>query len=324
MKRTVSRSWLALAATVLTLWSGALHAQEFPNRPLRIIVGFTPGGSSDITARAIGDVLSKKLGQPVIVENRPGAGGLTATDQVAKAPPDGYTMLLVASNHGILPAMRRQLPFDALDDFTWLSTLVTYGMVYGVRIDSPFRSLGDLIAAAKAAPKSISYYSVGVGTAHHLLGEWLNAAAGIELLHVPYRGSAAALTDFLAGRVDLMIDTMTFALPQTEGGKVRPLAVTSKDRPQAMKDIPSAGSVAEGVEYDSWLGLIAPKGLPPEVLERLSRAIRESVASPEFAAKMTPLGATARVSTPAEFRARVERDIAHFKRVVAARNIAPE
>jgi tripartite-type tricarboxylate transporter receptor subunit TctC len=220
--------------------------------------------------------------------------------------------------------MRRQLPFDALDDFTWLSTLVTYGMVYGVRTDSPFRSLGDLVTAAKAAPKSLSYYSVGVGTAHHLLGEWLNAATGIELLHVPYRGSAAALTDFLAGRVDLMIDTMTFALPQTEGGKVRPLAVTSKDRPDAMKDIPFSGTVAEGLEYESWLGLIAPKGLPPDVLDRLSTAIRESVASPEFAAKMTPLGATARVSAPAAFRARVERDIAHFKRVVAARSIAPE
>jgi tripartite-type tricarboxylate transporter receptor subunit TctC len=324
MKLVVSRFWLALAAAVLTLWSGAVDAQEFPNRPLRIIVGFTPGGSSDITARAIGDVLSKKLGQPVIVENRPGAGGLTATDQVAKAPPDGYTLLLVASNHGIVAAMRKQLPFDALNDFTWLSTLVTYGMVYGVRTDSPIRSLGDVIAAAKAAPKSLSYYSVGVGTAHHLLGEWLNAAAGIELLHVPYRGSAAALADFLAGRVDLMIDTMTFALPQTEGGKVRPLAVTSKDRPDAMKDIPFSGTVAEGLEYDSWLGLIAPKGLPPEVLERLSQAIRESVASPEFAAKMTPLGATTRVSTSAEFRARVERDIEHFKRVVTARGITPE
>jgi tripartite-type tricarboxylate transporter receptor subunit TctC len=322
---TIARYGVAMALAALTLAPAASQAQPFPSRPLKIVVGFAPGGSSDLTARAIGDVLSKRLGQPIIIENKPGAGGLTATDQVAKATPDGYTLWLVPSGHSVTGAMRKNLPFHAVDDFTWLSTLVTYGMAFGVRPDSPYKTLAEFIAAAKAAPpKSMSYYSVGPGTAHHLLGEWLNAAAGIELVHVPYRGSTPALADFISGRVDLMIDTMTFVLPQTEGGNVRPLAVTSSDRPGIMANVPFSGSIIEGLEYESWLGLAAPKGLPADVAKVLVDAIRESVKSPEFAAKMAPLGAAPKDSTSAELRARVERDIERFKRVVAARSIAAE
>jgi tripartite-type tricarboxylate transporter receptor subunit TctC len=315
---------LAAALALCALPSAASAQDRFPNRPLKIVVGFTPGGSSDIAARVIGEHLSKRLGQPVVIENKPGAGGALAADQVAKAPADGYTLLLVPSGHGVLGAMRQSLPFEVVNDFTWLSTLVTYGMVFGVRPGSPYKSLGDVIAASKAAPNALSYYSVGKGTAHHLLGEWLNAAAGIELLHVPYRGSGPALTDFMAGRVDLMIDTMTFALPQTEGGNVRPIAVTSRERPKGMADVPFSGAVVDGLEYESWLGLCAPKNLPPDVAELLHRTIVESVASPEFAEKMLTIGAAAKSSTMADFRARLEREIAQFSRIVAARAIAKE
>lgn len=324
MDSTVFRAVLALVVALCWQLPVASAQERFPSRPLKIVVGFAPGGSSDITARVIAEHLSRKLGQPAIVENKPGGGGLIAADQVAKALPDGYTLFLVPSGHGVMAAMRQNLPFDAVNDFSWLSTLVTYGMVFGVRLDSPYKSLNELIAASKAAPKSLSYYSVGPGTAHHLLGEWLNAAAGIELLHVPYRGSNPALADFLTGRVDLMIDTMTFALPQTEGGKVRPLAVTSRERPGLMADVPFSGSVVDGLEYESWLGLAAPKNLPPDIVELLHRSIVESVASPEFVAKMATIGAIAKSSTPADFRARLEREIAQFSRVVTSRSIARE
>ena len=323
MIKTFIRSCFVLILS-FSLWPELAAAQGFPSRPLKIVVGFAPGGSSDITARAIADLLQKKLGQPVILENRPGAGGLTAAEQVRKSPADGYTLLLVTSAHAVTGAMRRQMSFDPVNDFTWLSTLVTYGMVYGVRADSPYKSLGEFIAAAKAAPKSLSYYSVGTGTAHHLLGEWLNAAAGIELVHVPYRGSAAALADFIAGRVDLMIDTMTFASPQTESGNVRPLAVTSQDRRGVMANVPFSGSTVDGLAYESWLGLVGPKDLPADVAQLLTSAIREAASSPEFAAKMSPLGATAKDSSPADFKSRVESDIERFKIVVKARAIGTE
>jgi tripartite-type tricarboxylate transporter receptor subunit TctC len=324
MIAAITRPCLALVVAIFAVWPRISYSQEFPGRPLKIVVGFAPGGSSDMAARAIADLLPKQLGQSVIVENKPGAGGLNAADQVAKSLPDGYTLLLVASAHAVTGAMRRQLPFDPVSDFTWLSTLVSYGMVYGVRSDSPYKSLGDLISAARTAPRSLSYYSFGVGTAHHLLGEWLNAATGIELVHVPYRGSSQALSDFVAGRVDLMIDTMTFALPQAEGGNLRALAVTSRDRPGLMAEVPFSGSLVEGLEYESWLGLAAPKNLPPDVAERLAQATREVVRSPEFIAKMSALGATAKESTSAGFRSRVERDIAHFKSIVNARSIGQE
>ena len=324
--RALSRAVLAiLPGIVLTLLLALpAAADQPPGRPLRIVVGFAPGGSTDITARALADPLASRLGQPVIVENRPGAGGLTAADLVAKSAPDGTTLLLVASAHAVTAAMRRELPFDPVDDFTWLSTLVTYSMVYGVRPESPYATLEAVIAAARGAPRSLSYYSVGVGTAHHLLGEWLNAGAGIELVHVPYRGSSQALPDFAAGRVDLMIDTMTFALPQAQAGRMRPLAVTSRNRSGAMADVPLSGSVIAGLEYESWLGLAAPKNLAPDTAARLAAAIREEVRSAAFAARMAGLGAAAQDSTGDEFRARVARDIADFGRVVSARAIARE
>ena len=323
--RTLPRAIRCAAAFLVLILAPAPAVLAEPSgRPVRIVVGFSPGGSTDIAARAIADPLAARLGQPVIVENRPGAGGLTAADLVAKSAPDGATLLLVSSAHAVTAAMRRELPFDPLTDFTWLSTLVTYGMVYGVRPDAPYASLRDLIAAARAAPGSLSYYSVGVGTAHHLLGEWLNAGAGVELVHVPYRGSSQALPDFIAGRVDLMIDTMTFALPQARAGKVRPLAVTSRNAPPAMAEVPFSGSVIAGLAYESWLGLAAPKNLAPETAARLAAAIRDEVGNPAFAARMAALGADAHDSTPEGFRERVERDIASFQHVVSARAIARE
>jgi tripartite-type tricarboxylate transporter receptor subunit TctC len=324
-RRQLTGKWLK--AAVVVTFAVAVAAKEgraadtYPSRPVRIVVGFAPGGSSDTAARLVGERLSKRLGQPVVIENKPGAGGMLATTQVLNEPADGYSLLLLASAHSVAAAMRAKLAFDPVDDLEWISTVSTYGMVIGVRPGSPYGSLAELIAAAKAKPGSINFYSVGFGTGHHLLGEWLNAATGAGLVHVPYRGSTPALADFLGGRVEVMIDTMTFAYPQSLAGAVRPLAVTTRDVPAEMKNVAFSGDVVPGLEYESWLGIAAKKGLPPEIADRLRREVVEIVRSDDFRKQMLALGANATPSTPAEFAGRVKREIAEFNKVIDARNI---
>lgn len=228
--------WVCLLPDISTTFAQA--QTDYPNKPIRIIVGFTAGGSTDIVARLVAAKMQASWGQPVIVENKPGAGGAIAADFVAKSPADGYIILLPPSGHSSSAAMRKTLPYDPISDFSWISTITTYGMMFAVRPESPIQSVEDLIKAAKANPSKLSYYSVGVGTGHHLIGEWLNAAAGIEINHVPYRGSAAALPDFMGGQVDVMIDTMTFALTQAQTGKAKPLAVTSRKRLAELPNVP--------------------------------------------------------------------------------------
>jgi tripartite-type tricarboxylate transporter receptor subunit TctC len=321
----LARPWSRLV--LIGLIASALSAtevragDEYPDRPVRIVVGFAPGGSSDTAARLVAERLARKLGQPVIVENKPGAGGMLTTTQVVREPADGYSLLLLASAHSVAASMRATLPFDPVNDLEWISTVATYGMVFGVRPNSPYGSLAEIIAAAKAKPGSISFYSVGFGTGHHLLGEWLNAATGAQLLHVPYRGSSLALTDFLGGRVDLMIDTMTFAYPQTLAGAVRPLAVTTKRVPAELKDVPYSGDVVAGLEYESWLGIAAKKGIPEKIAERLRQDVVEIVQSDDFKKRMQELGANAAPSTAAEFASRVRREIDEFNKVISARGI---
>jgi tripartite-type tricarboxylate transporter receptor subunit TctC len=311
---------VGLIASVLATTEGGA-GDEYPDRPVRIVVGFAPGGSSDTAARLVAERLARKLGQPVIVENKPGAGGMLATTQLLREPVDGYSLLLLASAHSVTAAMRANLPFDPVHGLEWISTVATYGMVFGVRPDSPYGSLAEIVAAAKAKPGSISFYSVGFGTGHHLLGEWLNAATGAQLLHVPYRGSSPALTDFLGGRVDLMIDTMTFAYPQTLAGAVRPLAVTTRRVPPELKDVPYSGDVVAGLEYESWLGIAAKKGIPGNIAERLRQDVVEIVRSDDFKKRMLELGANATSSTAAEFASRVRREIDEFNKVIDARGI---
>lgn len=323
--RKLTGKWVKTAVVVIFAATLAVKdgraADNYPNRPVRIVVGFAPGGSSDTAARLVGERLSKRLGQPVVVENKPGAGGMLATTQALNEPADGYSLLLLASAHSVAAAMRAKLTFDPVDDLEWISTVSTYGMVIGVRPGSPYGSLAELIEAAKAKPGSINYYSVGFGTGHHLLGEWLNAATGAGLVHVPYRGSTPALTDFLGGRVEVMIDTMTFAYPQSLAGAVRPLAVTTRDVPAEMKNVAFSGDVVPGLEYESWLGIAARKGLPLDVADRLRREVVEIVRSDDFRKQMLALGANATPSTAAEFAGRVKREISEFNKVIDARNI---
>jgi tripartite-type tricarboxylate transporter receptor subunit TctC len=222
----MTRFLLWIMGAAFAAFAASAHSQTYPDRPVRIVVGFPPGGSSDTVARVVAQHLSPLLGQPVVVENKPGAGGVIGSDAVAKAAPDGYTLLLATAGHSTAAAMMQKLPFDAVKDFAWITTVTTYPFAIATSSDSPIKSLEDLVKRAKASPGKITYSSAGVGTSHHLLGEWLSSQAGIEMNHIPFKGGSSPLTEVLAGRVDVMIETMTLVLPHLKSGKLRGLAVT--------------------------------------------------------------------------------------------------
>lgn len=318
MKRSLIRGFLALAVAACA----AAHAQDaWPTRPIKLLVGFAPGGSSDMVARLIATPLGERLGQPVVVENRAGAGGNIAADAVAKAAPDGYTLVLLPSGHSSNAAMKKNLPFDAVNDFAWVSTVTTYPLTLSVKPDSPITSFKDFIARVKAEPNRYTYTSVGVGTAMHLFGEWLMAESGGVATHVPFRGGTAPMMELLAGRVDVMIDTMTTTAPLFKEGRVRVLATTAPAGQQALPGVPAVADSFAGVVFDSWLGVAGTKGTPPAVVDRLNRELRAVLEQPAVKQKLIDWGDSPRASTPAEFRNRVEGEIRQLSKIVAERKI---
>lgn len=321
------RATLAIGAALglASLLSTSASAQtEYPNRPVRMLVGGPPASSGDIGARLLASKLSERLGQPFIIENKPGATGALAAGEVARAEPDGYTLLFTASWHSTAAAVKKSLPYDPLNDFSFVSTLMTYGMLVAVQPSSPHQRIEDLIAYGKANPGKLTFYSVGAGSAHHLIGEWFNALTGAEMVHVPYKGSPAAFMDFSTGRVDVMIDTMTFGLTQVKGGKARALAITSREPIEQLPGVPTISKALAEMEYESWLGLLAPRGMNPALLERINRAMREAIQLPDTSARIRDFGAIPAPVSSADFRARCEREIARFKDIVAARKIPME
>jgi len=310
-----------LIAIILASVMAGVTAQTYPDRPVKIIVGFPPGGSSDTVARIVADKLTASLGQPVIVENKPGAGGVTASEWVARAPKDGYTLLLATAGHSTAAAMRKQLPFDTVRDFTWISTVTTYPFVIATAPNAPYGSLAELIAAAKRAPGKITYSSAGVGTSHHLLGEWLNAEAGIDLVHVPFKGGTSPLTEIVSGRVDVMFETMTLTLPQIKAGNLKALAVTAPGPVDFLPGVPAASQTVPGFVLQSWLGIAGPADLPPAVLDRIGRDLRAALEMPDVRKRLADLGGTAAPVTPEAMRAQVEREIARWRALVESRKI---
>jgi tripartite-type tricarboxylate transporter receptor subunit TctC len=304
----------------LLLCAAAL-AQDYPAKPLRFIVPFPPGGGNDTVARAIAQQMSPALGQPVVIDNRPGAGGLVGNEYAAKQPPDGYTLLLITGAYPVQVAMLKSLPFDPLVDVAMVSMLTSYPFVISVRPDSPFRTLAELIAYAKANPGKLNYPSSGIGTVHHLSGELLNAMAGIEMVHVPFRGGASPLTELLGGRVDLLLEAMTLSIGQIRSGKLRALAVTSKERWKALPDVPTVNDTLPGYEVISFIGLGATGGTPGPIIERVNAEVRKFLAKPETAKRFVDLGGEPHATSPEEMRAFIERDIARWKGVIQARNI---
>lgn len=307
-------SWFGLAAT------GAC-SQGYPDRPVKLIVGFAAGGGSDIVARVVAQHLSPQLGQPVVVENRPGVGGVLGSDFVAKSPPDGHTLLLATAGHATAAAIMQKLPFDPVKGFSWISMLTTYPFVIATGPQSPYKSLAEVIAGAKADPGRISYASTGFGAAQHMLPEWFSAETGIELLHIPFKGGTTPVTEAIAGRVDLMFETMTLVLPHVRSGKLRALAVTSRQPVAFLPDVPTAAQTVPGFVFQSWLGVAAPAGTPPAIVERLNRELRRVLTEPEVQKRLADLGGGAAPSTPDEMRAQVESEIARWQRVVDSRRI---
>jgi tripartite-type tricarboxylate transporter receptor subunit TctC len=300
---------------------GAALAQTYPAKPLKLVTPFPPGGSADVIARLTAQKLAENIGQPVIVDNRAGAGGLVGNEYASKQPPDGYTLLLITGAYPVQAAMLKSMPFDPLADIAMVSMLTSYPFVISVRADSPLRSVGDLIAQAKANPGKLNYPSSGIGTVHHLTGELLNAMAGIDLTHVPFRGGASPLTEVLGGRVDVLFEAMTLSIGQIRSGKLRALAVTSKERWKALPDVPTVDETLRGYEVTSFIGLGASGGTPAPIIARLNSELRKVLDEPEARKRFIELGGEPRATAPEEMRAWIERDIAKWRNVITQRKI---
>jgi tripartite-type tricarboxylate transporter receptor subunit TctC len=301
--------------------AAAAWGQAFPSKPLRLITPFPPGGSADIIARLAAQGLSEVLGQPAVVENRAGAGGVTGSEYAAKQPPDGHTLVLITGAYPVYPAMLKSMPFDPLKDIAMVSMLTSYPFVISVVPDSPFKSLSDLIARAKASPGKLNYPSSGIGTVHHLSGELFNALAGTNIVHVPYRGGSAPLTETLAGRVDVLFEAMTLSIGQIQAGKLRALAVTSRQQWKALPDTPTVQETLPGYEVNSFIGLGVTGGTPAAIVERLNAAVRKALETPDTRKRFVELGGEPAASSPEEMRSFIASEIEKWKKVVAARNI---
>jgi tripartite-type tricarboxylate transporter receptor subunit TctC len=290
---------------------------------IRIIHGFAPGGAADTLSRIMAEGLSKQLGQNVIVEAKPGAGGNIGSEAVAKAEPDGYTLGLVTGGHAISGALYSDLRFQPVNSFEMISTVVYYALIVAVRSDFPAKTLGELIAIAKAKPGTLSFGSVGFGSTHHLAGELLKKSAGIDMVHVPYRGDSQAITALLSGEVPMIVGTTVLVAPQIEAGAVRGLAVTSATRSALLPNVPSAAEAGlKDFDVRTWAGLLAPKGTPPEIIARLNQAVQASLADPTIKSRLeAAVGGDARGSTPAEMRDLVASEIVKWRALIEAAKI---
>ena len=307
---------LAVSATSTSVW-----AQKYPSRAITLVCPFPPGGSADILARLAGQKLSEALGVPVIVENKAGAGGGVGSAYVAKAKPDGYTLLEVTGGYPALAAISTNPQFDSMRDITMVSLITAYPFFVNVAADSPFRTVGELVAFARANPGKLNYSTSGVGSIHHLSSELFNAMAGTEIVHIPTKGGNVALTELLGGRIDVLFEAPTLSLPFIKSGKLRALGVTSRERWKALPDVPVVADTLAGYEVSSFIGLGAPAGTPDAVIALLNRELRKIVDSPEVARRLIELGGEPRSSAPDEMQRYVEQEFRKWQKVIEQRKI---
>ena len=309
---------------VLVVALGALPApaQDFTH-PVRIVVGFPPGGGVDLVARLIGQEMAKGLGQPVIVENKPGAAGTIGANFVAKSEPDGYTLLVTPGGHALYGAVFQSLPFDTVASFSWISNVINVPFFATVRADSRFQSMADVIAAAKGAPDKISFGSAGPGSTHHLVGAMLGAATGVKFLHVPYRGDAPVINALLGGEIDFAFATPTQVIANVEAGKFRALATTAGSRAPQLSDVPTLQEALALKDFDvrTWFALAGPAGLPAPLVARLNEELRRALGSADVRKGLATIGGEIAPTTPAEMRERVARELATWTRIVDAAQI---
>ncbi len=313
--------WIALAVAVWPAW-----AQPYPAKPLRLVVTFAPGGSSDVLARGVAKYMGEGLGQQIVVENRPGAGGRIGAEAAAKAAPDGYTLLFgTIGTHGVGPALYRNLPFDPMKDFAPVGMLHKLPNLLVVNPSLGVGSLSELIALAKSQPGRLTFASAGPGSVSHLAGELFKVSAGIDIVHVPYKGGGAAIPDLLSGQVSMMLETIPNALPHVRSGKLRALAVTTPGRSQVAPDVPTmAESGLPGFDVSSWTGLFAPAGTPAAIVSRLNSETLRIARDAAYRESMKGLGTDAVSSSPEELAAFVQAEIAKWQRVAQAAGVKPE
>jgi tripartite-type tricarboxylate transporter receptor subunit TctC len=292
---------LAAGAAALPAVSRFAWAQAYPSRPVRLIVGWPPGGAADVVGRLTGQLLLERLGQPFVIENRPGAGGNLATEAVVKASPDGYTLLMIGSNHAWNVTLYDNLSFDFVRDIAPVASIIHGVGVLVVHPSFSAKSVPDLIAYAKANPGKINMGSGGVGSPQHVYGELFKMMTGVDMLHVPYRGGAPALTDLLAGQVQVMFDTLSTSIEHIRAGKLRPLAVTAATRLEVLPDIPTVGEFVPGYEAVGWQGVGAPRNTPVEIIDKLNKEINAGLADPRMKARLAEFGYTVFASSPSDF-----------------------
>jgi tripartite-type tricarboxylate transporter receptor subunit TctC len=318
----LSRFFVTAVLALLAPWAAA---QDYPSRPVRVIVPFAAGGPADVYARFLATKLQESLGQPFVIDNRPGAGSIIGTDAVAKSPADGYTLLLMSNTHTVNESLIPTKPFQLLRDFAPIAPINASDLVLVTRANLPVNNLGELLKLAKAKPGSLSYASSGPGTPYHMAGELFKAMAGVAIVHIPYRGSSGARTDVLGGQVDMMFDAVTTMTEHIKAGKVKAMGTTGTARSSVMPDLPTiAEAGVPKYEATIWLGLMAPKATPPAIVERLNAEVSRIVGAPETARAWNAQGAAPMVMSVAEFTRYVQADIAKWANIVKISGAKPE
>jgi tripartite-type tricarboxylate transporter receptor subunit TctC len=315
---------LAASAAALPALSRIAKADTYPSRPVHLIVPQAPASSTDIHARLIGQWLSDHLGQPFIVDDRPGAGGNVGTELVVRATPDGYTLLTVNSQNAISPALYPDLKFDFIRDIAPIGQVSFAPLVMEVNPSVPAKTVPEFIAYAKANPGKINMASAGVGGPQHLAGELFKSMTGLNLIHVPYRGTTPAITDMLAGNVQLMFDVLPTSLPHIKAGKLRALAVTSKQRLDALPDLPPVADYLPGYEAAGWLGLGAPRGTPSEIIDTLNKQVNAALTDSAIKTKLADIGVLVRGGSPSDFGKFIAEETAKWGKVIRDAGIKPD
>ena len=317
-------STVVVAAAMLAAGATASAQSPFPSRPVHIFVPYAAGGAVDILARTLGDVVSKQWGQSVVVENRPGAGGVIASQALAASAPDSYTLIVVASGHATNPLLYPKIPYDTFKDFTPISLLASSPNILLVRADSPFRTLADMIAEARAKPGSLSFAHAGTGTSTHLAGELLKSLAKIDLTAVPYKGGAPAINDLLGGQIAMSFNNGPESVPQLEAGTLRALAVTTASQASLLPNVPSMAETVPGYDTEVWWGLLGPAGMPADLAVKISQDFVAALNTESVKERLAKLAASPIGSSPKAFDAKIRADYEKWGPIIKAAGIKAE
>jgi tripartite-type tricarboxylate transporter receptor subunit TctC len=315
---------VAVVAGTASVAPGRVSAQAYPTRPLRWVVGFPPGGGADIVSRIMAPWLAERLGQPVVIENKPGASANISVQTVVNSPPDGYTLLFVPASAAVNVTLFDNLPFNLLRDIAPVSGLIDFPLVLVANPSVPAKTVAELIAYAKANPGKISIGSFGTGSTSHVAGELFKMMTGVDMIHVPYRGGAPMVADLIGGQVQVAIDVLTGSLAHIRSGSLRALGMAGKRRSEALPDVPIIGETVAGYEANSWCGVGVPRGTSPEIIERLNREINAGLVNPTIKARLADVATTPIFFTPAEFGDYMAAEVEKWGKVIRASGIRPE